>query len=500
MNFSWSSIKKNPRNPDELIDSFCKRLYLFNFTPTQKAKAHTVKYNIVGDIEISEKHKKDLLNCLIKAGIKLDHIPDDKAGESLLSVATALNNTTPNFIQYLLDNMEYNHCQTSKNKENPLLNILKSKNPNTLEITRMILNKCGDSIVKQQDKFLNTPLHVASQSNYKDSPEVIELLFAFGALDSLEKRDMYGKFPLIRAFESDNPRKNEVISILINKGANTDIKYKNQTPLILAAIEGNEQIVKKLFENPKTAKTIEFKDDNDKTALLTNAASKNPNMNIIRFLVDKQGANIETTDQFGNNALFYAIENGSLPLIKYLLTAQRRKLNVGHKNNDGETALMKAVQKNRVDIVKLLLSSGADINAVNNDGDSVLMYAIESDNPDLIRYLITQNKIDIKHSNNLGRTVLHIAVTRDSKNIVSIIKVILDNIDKDKEFINKQDFLGNTVLHYTMQQPNRQHMLQILQYLINKGAKRSIKNNDQKSARYLAGVKGIKLDDITKQK
>ena len=35
----------------------------------------------------------------------------------------------------------------------------------------------------------------------------------------------------------------------------------------------------------------------------------------------------------------------------------------------GETVLMKAVQKNRLDVVKLLLSSGADINAVNNDGD-----------------------------------------------------------------------------------------------------------------------------------
>jgi ankyrin repeat protein len=59
--------------------------------------------------------------------------------------------------------------------------------------------------------------------------------------------------------------------------------------------------------------------------------------------------------------------------------------NVNIANNQGSTALAKAVEREMPEIVQLLLDKGADYNTVNCFGSSPLNIAIESKQIDLAK-------------------------------------------------------------------------------------------------------------------
>ena len=48
---------------------------------------------------------------------------------------------------------------------------------------------------------------------------------------------------------------------------------------------------------------------------------------------------------------------------------------------------MLAAEKNAVDVAKLLIASGADVNAKNRNGRTALMWAVEKKNSDLVEAL-----------------------------------------------------------------------------------------------------------------
>ena len=72
-----------------------------------------------------------------------------------------------------------------------------------------------------------------------------------------------------------------------------------------------------------------------------------------------------------NEALLQASKEGNLELVKSLIS-QGADVNVKDKEN--ATSLMRAVSRNYEGIVKELLEKGADVNAVNNWGYSPLKY------------------------------------------------------------------------------------------------------------------------------
>ena len=50
--------------------------------------------------------------------------------------------------------------------------------------------------------------------------------------------------------------------------------------------------------------------------------------------------------------------------------------NIKHKNQQGETALISDTQEGHIDIVKILLDAGSDVNEPNAEGETQLMLAI----------------------------------------------------------------------------------------------------------------------------
>lgn len=117
------------------------------------------------------------------------------------------------------------------------------------------------------------------------------------------------------------------------------------------------------------------------------------------------GANINTKDKkFGTTPLMYASYGGDstkqrLEIVKYLISKGAK---VNAKSNCGDTALIRAIFANDFEIVKILIKNGADLNIKNKYGETALDRAKDyfklknqSDNK-IIKYLKTYSHTKIK--------------------------------------------------------------------------------------------------------
>ena len=105
-----------------------------------------------------------------------------------------------------------------------------------------------------------------------------------------------------------------------------------------------------------------------------------------------------------------------LRIVRLLLD---RGANVNIQNNYGQTALIVASRKGRIDIVESLLDSGADPNIRNNDGGTALMIA-EREGHDDIAELIYD----------------HITLQRAQQNL-AFTKYFMDYDDLDQDVASR---------------------------------------------------------------
>jgi ankyrin repeat protein len=94
-----------------------------------------------------------------------------------------------------------------------------------------------------------------------------------------------------------------------------------------------------------------------------------------------QGADANAKSPYGATGLFFAADRGNIEIIKILLD---HGANVNVKDTFyGATALSWATQKERWDVIKLLLGNGATAGA-----DEVLMTAVEKGNAEIVKAVL----------------------------------------------------------------------------------------------------------------
>ena len=115
-------------------------------------------------------------------------------------------------------------------------------------------------------------------------------------------------------------------------------------------------------------------------------AAANNDLDLVRALI-KAGANVKLENKFGTSALTEAAIIGSAPVIEALIKAGA---DPNFKTPNGETPLMAAARTGKIDAAKALIAAGADINAKEAwGGQSALMWAAAQSQPEMVKFLVS---------------------------------------------------------------------------------------------------------------
>ncbi|AYP74293.1 ankyrin repeat protein [Fowlpox virus] len=238
----------------------------------------------------------------------------------------------------------------------------------------------------------------------------------------------------------------KIAELLLSKGAKVNVTDRNSfTPLRNAVINGSLELTK-LFLSRGANTKLEY---NGLTIFEVSALS--PNVDVVKEIVTVCGYDVYS------DILIDASERGYANVIKYLLDIG---LSV-RTNNCGETPLHRAASVGSLEVVDVLLSYGAKVNAKDIIGTTPLMCG--SAYTDIVKLLIGKGA-DINIADINGCTALHNAAKYGS--LKSIDLFISYGVDVDVK-----DNIGNTPLFYALPYPDAVKML------LEKGANPNIVNS-----------------------
>ena len=227
-------------------------------------------------------------------------------------------------------------------------------------------------------------------------------------------KDRHGATPLMYAAAVGSP---EAVKLLLAAGADAKIKNAfNTTPLIWGAT--NLEKVRLLVQ---AGADVSTRSKQEMTPLLV-AASTAGSIEIVRFLVAR-GADLRTGGG-GATPLLSAAAANDLDMVRLFV---EEGVDVNAATARGDTPLQFAAGAGNLAMVKLLLAKGADVNAATNEALKVrkgpiglnhltpLLYASPYGTPELVKTLVDAgakvNAQDIR-----GMTPLMLAVASEVQN------------------------------------------------------------------------------------
>lgn len=161
----------------------------------------------------------------------------------------------------------------------------------------------------------------------------------------------------------------------------------------------------------------------------------------VKKLLSQPGIDLEVVDDYGRTALNCARK---LELIKLLVEAGA---NINAQNIYGDTLLIVEAE-GYFDGVKIAIEAGADLNIENIYGQTALTRAITFNNINIVNLLLKQPNIDINKQDKDGNTALICAVSEKgatfstsgnpASNRKKIIELLI-NADADWNLKNKYD-------------------------------------------------------------
>ncbi|QOD38817.1 ankyrin repeat domain-containing protein [Candidatus Wolbachia massiliensis] len=240
-----------------------------------------------------------------------------------------------------------------------------------IEIAELLI-KCGTNIDDNYERS-RTPLHIAIG---RKQLEIAKLLVKSGANVNAKTKN-HGKdnlTPMHFAVFADTP---EFIELLSSNGAiiNERESVEGYTPLHLAALYGNKNIIQTLVDK---GQNIEDVDNNGRTALFLairqcTEAENDSRIEVIKYLIGSLKADITTKDNNNNTVLFPAANNCHEEVVKLIIEQyikifgkDQLKSFIDYKNKDGMDALDIALNSENEGAIGVLRSYGADIGSVGS--------------------------------------------------------------------------------------------------------------------------------------
>ena len=143
--------------------------------------------------------------------------------------------------------------------------------------------------------------------------------------------------------------------------------------------------------------------DKDNNNNLLSACYYGNNLKALKYIDTYKQYNC---DYFGNSILFYACRNNMIDVVEELIRKMPKDY-IDKQNIFLETPLHEAVKYDHIDIVKLLLSKGADPNIPDLDGNIPLSYSLITKSFKSSLVLIPVSQINL--TNKLGLSAFYYA-------------------------------------------------------------------------------------------
>ncbi|XP_044279991.1 transient receptor potential cation channel subfamily A member 1 [Varanus komodoensis] len=311
-----------------------------------------------------------------------------------------------------------------------------------LELMQMIIDGSSVEALNVTDSSGNTPLHWATKKNQIES---VKLLLSRGANPNILNSNAMA--PLHLAAQC---LYNDLVKVLIEHSS-TDVNLEGEggnTPILVACYKDNPEALKLLIENGgKICKA------NSIGCMPVHAAAFS-GAKLCMEIIIKRGevlgyspkSHINFTNTGKCSPLHLAVQSGDLEMIKMCIEYGAQ---IDLKQNDKCTALHFAATQGATEILKLMMSSyeGDEpiIDALDGNKETLLHRAALFDHCELAEYLISMgakiDSVDIE-----GRTPLLLATSCASWKTVNLLLSKGANVEL-------KDHLGRNFLHLTVLHP-----------------------------------------------
>ena len=249
-------------------------------------------------------------------------------------------------------------------------------------------------------------LHVASRSGHED---VVALLLSICSVNALDNESCTALH-----HAAVKGHLNVVKLLLAVHGVTVDaVSESYQTPLMLAAASGEEEIVTLLL---RMGANCELKDWHNVTPL--SMAVRSGHANVVKLLL-KLNVDVNAVEDTGASALHFAASRGEGVIARMLLSARP---SLDTRDRAERTALHQAVLCRKPELVEMLVEAGAATDLLDDNGDTPLMIAVNQLDEN-IAHLLLEHGADVEMRQPNEVTVLT-AAARTSQ--LGIFKMLLE--------------------------------------------------------------------------
>ncbi|XP_026667466.1 uncharacterized protein LOC113464032 [Ceratina calcarata] len=298
-----------------------------------------------------------------------------------------------------------------------------------------------DANVNARDKNHVTPVHDAVQNGDR---EMVELFLANGAVLSDQPELLFTA--VAHGYK-------EIARLLLKQGVDVNFRDPHgRTPLHVAVSNLRD-------EAHKTSSEDDLRTTSEITDILL-----------------EHNSDINSADNRGTTPVLLCAMSGRVD--PYMSLVQKGA-NIRPKLNDGSTILHLTIRRRRTDInlIKILVNSGADINCLDLHGDTPLHTAVRYRNMEAARLLI-ERKANVNAKSINGSTPLHLTAYHAFTGMEDICRLLVER----GADVNARRNRGDTALHIAA----KKGFLDVVDLLCSSGADTDTPNRRGDTALHLA--------------
>lgn len=364
-----------------------------------------------------ENKNENIIKFLIINGAT--HINRKKYEDSL--VIHLISDLNEPLIKFIIDHKAFNLNTTSENGDSLLYYAISNGSESmvqyliengaivdsNIDISVALNRGMGDEIIlclldHGASLNNNTPLIDAIENNY--SEEIVKYIIDHGV--DINKVDKNGKTALQYAIKK---RKEILIRYLVENGAMLDILDKEkELPIVLELEKDNGKLIQYLKDQSSTL-------ENESDVIIV--YEKNFKESIMEYLIDHDRKHSYTSFIDKTQYLYEAIDNYYSEAL--IMTLIEYGADVNDRRNGSKSILLRAIEKHYSEaLINLIIQYSSDINQKDEDGNTALMIALEHSSEAIIKTLI-KNGAEINIRNNKGKSPIAIAIENCSESIIT---------------------------------------------------------------------------------